>query len=300
MTQAPHPPCLLVNADDYGYFRCVSRGILEGAARGIVTATGVIANREDLEGQSSRLLDCRALDVGVHLNLTWGVPLTARMRKKLTRSSGMFPGKYSMTLAVLAGRVQSDDVAEEWRAQIDRCQVAGLEPSFLNSHEHIHMLPALFVVASALAAQYGIRHIRFTAADSPARFSAGALMRNGIMKGLGMLSRQRLATPVASFLGLDASGRLDEGFFRRVLPTLQPGRIYELMCHPGYLDREEVRDPRLLAYHDWEGELATLTSPRVKDLLNAYGVRAIGYRDLDVVGGRLVAKAPSLASTRHA
>ena len=35
-------------------------------------------------------------------------------------------------------------------------------------------------------------HVRSTAAEPPVRFSAGALMRNGIMKGLAMLSRRRV------------------------------------------------------------------------------------------------------------
>ena len=37
------PVYLIVNADDYGYFSCVSRGILDAVCDGIVTATGVLA-----------------------------------------------------------------------------------------------------------------------------------------------------------------------------------------------------------------------------------------------------------------
>ena len=50
MTPASEGACLIVNADDYGYFDCVSKGILESASRGIVTATGVFANRPALPG----------------------------------------------------------------------------------------------------------------------------------------------------------------------------------------------------------------------------------------------------------
>ena len=32
---------LIVNADDYGYHDCVSKGILSAARQGIVTATGI-------------------------------------------------------------------------------------------------------------------------------------------------------------------------------------------------------------------------------------------------------------------
>ena len=38
------PPRLVVNADDYGYFTAVTRGIPETLDAGSVTATGVLAN----------------------------------------------------------------------------------------------------------------------------------------------------------------------------------------------------------------------------------------------------------------
>ena len=71
---------------------------------------------------------------------------------------------------------------------------------------------------------------------------------------------------------------------------MQPGGIYELMCHPGHFDAEEVTDRRLLAYHDWEGELGTLTSPSARALLESRGVRLIGYRHLEVHDGQLAVR----------
>ena len=62
------------------------------------------------------------------------------------------------------------------------------------------------------------------------------------------------------------------------------------MCHPGQFDAQEVSDPRLRRYHDWEGELRTLTSPAVRELLQRHGVRLIGYRHLVVSDDRLVAR----------
>ena len=66
------------------------------------------------------------------------------------------------------------------------------------------------------------------------------------------------------------------------------GEIYELMCHPGEFDAQEVTDARLLRYHDWQGELSALTSPAARELLHRYRVRLIGYRHLAVRDDRLV------------
>ena len=110
-----------------------------------------------------------------------------------------------------------------------------------------------------------------------------------------MFNRSPAGLPAARFLGLQQSGRLDLTYFEEIVPRLRPGEVYELMCHPGQLDRGEVDDPRLLGYHDWEGELATLTNPAVAELLQRHGVRLVGYRDLVVENGRLVTRPePSL------
>jgi predicted glycoside hydrolase/deacetylase ChbG (UPF0249 family) len=72
MPQQSQGAFLIVNADDYGYFRCVSKGILTAATRGIVTATGVMANAPRFVEHAAMLRDCDSLDVGVHLNLKIG------------------------------------------------------------------------------------------------------------------------------------------------------------------------------------------------------------------------------------
>lgn len=280
MHASPIPASLIVNADDYGYFRSVSRGILEAAKHGIVTATGVFANAEGLAGDVPGLLECAALDVGVHLNLTEGRPLSPDMRESVARWGGRFPGKFTMMKAILTGAVGLERVAIEWRTQIEQCMAMGLVVRFLNSHEHIHMLPALFRLVRDLADEFRIPHVRFTAGRLARGMSSGARVRGAIIMALASINRRRAKGRFAEFRGLEASGRLNMRALDASTSDLRPGRVYELMCHPGRLDRSEVADPRLLAYHDWEGELATLTDPRARALLEERGIRLIGYRHL--------------------
>jgi predicted glycoside hydrolase/deacetylase ChbG (UPF0249 family) len=156
------------------------------------------------------------------------------------------------------------------------------------------MLPVLFPLVQAFADEYGIPHLRFATADLKRSRGAGALLRGAIVSAVAAACRRRLARPAACFLGLEASGRLRIDDLDAVTTDLRPGDVYELMCHPGRLDRSEVTDPRLLDYHDWEGELATLTDPRAKALLEDRGIRLVGYRDIAVEGDRLVARAGRL------
>ncbi len=290
MTATTPGPCLIVNADDYGYFACVSKGILKAAAQGVVTATGVFANASRFSEHAAWLREYDALDAGVHLNLTEGDPLTGDLRKLLVRWSSHFPPKFAMARAILFGTIKIEAVKIEWRAQIERCLEHGLNVRFLNSHEHLHTLPPLFPVVKALARDYDIAHVRFPASRAAGSRSAASLLRGAAIEILGRINRRHMDATMAHFLGLERSGRLDMQYLRQALSRLRPGEVYELMCHPGEFDPQEVSATRLLRYHDWQGELRTLTSPAVRELLDRCAVRLIGYRDLEVTGDRLVVR----------
>ncbi len=280
--QAPEPAYLIINADDYAYFDCVSRGILACADAGTVTATGVFANSPLLDEHAAWLEGYPALDVGVHLNLTDRMPLTRPLTSALSGCHGRFPGKFAISRAILARRIPVHLVRDEWRAQIERCLANNLRPRFLNSHEHIHMLPPLYPVAVALADEYGIGHVRFSTPEWPRTASASALMRDGIMAVLAGINRLRMVRAAPGFLGMSESGRLSSQFLSQLLPKLRPGRIYELMCHPGSPATGETVDERILSYHDWDLERRTLSDPQTKVELARHNIRLIGYRHLRI------------------
>lgn len=276
----PEPAYLIINADDYGYFKGVSRGILECVSQGTVTATGVFANSPLLDEHAAWLADQPDVDVGVHLNLTDRLPLTRQLSDALSGWGGRFPGKFAIAKAVLSRRIAIDLVRDEWRAQIECCLNKNLRLTFLNSHEHIHMLPSLYPVALTLAREYGIEHVRFATPEWPRAWSASALIRDGIMSVLAQINRFRMAYAAPVFLGMGESGRLSQRYLSSMLPTLRSGQVYELMCHPGMADPGEVKNKRLLAYHDWELERRTLSDPELKKALAANNIKLIGYRHL--------------------
>ena len=274
------PVKLIVNADDYGYFASVSQGILAGAGAGRISATGILANAERFDERMAWLRDCPQLDPGVHLNVTWGVPLSAAMRKLVDRWGGRWPGKMPVVLGVLRGAIPVGAVVGEWRAQIQRCLDAGLNIMFLNSHEHVHMLPSLYPQAQALADEFGIRHLRYTQIEWAGKFSPGALVRNTLLGGMNVMNRKRRRGPASRFLGLAESGNVTVRYLQTRLAGLPPGTVCELMCHPGYFDADEIHAPALRAYHHWQSELDMLTGPDFGQLLKDYNVTVTGYRNL--------------------
>ena len=270
------PIHLIINADDYGYYPCISQGILEAATSGALTATGILANSPDLKTQLEWLDTVKDLEVGVHLNLTFRQPLTAIMTEKLARWQGSFPSAYAMSGMVLTGKISINDVRLEWSAQIEACQ--GKKLQFLNSHEHIHMLPVLFPLLLELAAKYDIPDIRLTQAEWLAPFGVSALVRNTLMQAMQTFNKTKLKSKTPVFLGLSRSGKLDYPYLETIFSTLIPGNTYELMCHPGRFDPNEISDPKLLSYHDWEGELVLLQSQQVYKLYEKFGIRLSHYQ----------------------
>jgi len=268
------PSKLIVNADDFGFFDGISRGILMAARTGAVTATGVLANGPALDRWSDPLRDCASLDVGVHLNATLGTPLTDAFGSR----SETLPSKGALARRLFADRLTAAAVAVEWRAQIERSLSLGLEVRFLNSHEHVHMLPMLFPVVRGLALDFGIRHVRYSRPDWRVRVEPASLLRSGALGLLCLMTRPLPATP--RLLGVSSSGRLNWPIVERLLSGLQAGETYELMCHPGHVDQAAARDPKLSTYHHWQGELDTLLSPMFLEELRKRSIQLVSYRDL--------------------
>lgn len=274
--QAPgRAPRVIVNADDFGYFDCVSRGIVDAARDGVVRATSLLATAPRIDEHVKWLSEAPLLDFGVHLTLTWGAPLSADLRKVTPDLGTLRPA--AIALAVGLGRIRRDAVRAEWRAQIERCLALGVRPVFLNSHEHVHALPPLFDVVRELAAEHGIRFIRTPRSAVRAPAGLRSLARASVFAVLGA-GRSRAEGP--GMLGLHEAGKLCASSVERMFGQLAPGAVYEIGCHPGRRDEREVNDPALLRYHDWEGERDLFSGPVVRTLAARHGVELVGFRDL--------------------
>ena len=271
---------LIVNADDYGYFKSVSHGILNAARNGAVNATGIMATGRCLDEMLSLLAADTQLDAGVHLNLTYGEPVTAAMSKALAGWGGRFPGKYKMAFAILFGKIRPEIIEQELSAQIERCQQGGSTLQFLNSHQHIHMLPVVYNLTLSLAKRFGIPFVRHTTAEWTGMPGAGAVMRNAILQALGTMNVAAENPCRISCIGIGHSGKLDLDYLRKLFSRLQPGNVYELMCHPGYFDPAEIRDRNLISYHAWDAEQALFIGSGFHALCSEYGIRLRRFRDL--------------------
>ncbi len=287
---------LIVNADDFGLTGKVNEAIIEGHANGIITSTTLMANGGAFESAVALVRQQPRLGVGVHLNLTEGRPVAAAARiPSLVGPAGFLqtgPGRLARGLVL--GRVRRADIEREARAQIEKILAAGVRPTHIDGHKHVHLAPGLFGLVARLAKEYGIGAVRRPAERSVGligllRRNAGsrpAILKQRVMAillaagGLGCrvrLRRDGLTAP-ARFYGVTQTGFLDEAALSAILRAVPEGTS-EIMCHPGYVDADLKATPtRLLAQR--ETELRALTSPAIRALVGTLSIELIHYGHL--------------------
>jgi len=281
-----------VNADDLGWTAGVNGGIAEAHRNGIVTSASLLANGEAFAQGAELARGTQGLGVGVHLNLSDGSPVSApETVPSLLNDSGQFEGGPDGLLVKIATRrISIREVEIEWQAQIAKVRAAGVEPTHLDGHKHVHMLPGLFEIALRLAKRHGIQAIRVSheASNLRAALSAGELRASVVLKqgvqarGLKLLARdarmqaERAGVSTADhFCGIAQTGELTKEGVARLLRSLPEGTT-ELMCHPGYADAA-LRKTATRLQGSREKEVEILTDMGIRNLVASQGIRLIDY-----------------------
>ena len=151
---------LTINGDDYGLNERCSMAIAQAFDEGLITDTTMMANGEYFD-QAVQLARERGFidNIGIHLNLTWGVPLTEDI-KKCPRfvTDGHFTKDYDRTRPL-----HSDEKAaieKELRAQIEKISAAGIKINHADSHHHIHTGVFIAPIAARVCKAHGINKMR--------------------------------------------------------------------------------------------------------------------------------------------
>jgi len=192
------------------------------------------------------------------------------------------------------GRVSAAEIEKELRAQIEKVLAAGIVATHLDSHKHVHVLPALGRMSIKLARQYGIPAVRCVAERWSAlrcllrrfprakatifqqRLSSFALAV--IARGWSRRLRQAGVAYAEHFYGVTPTGFLDEEILHEILCHLPDGTS-ELMCHPGFVD-QALRQKATRLLEQREIEYHALSQPGIKLLAKDLGVQLINYGDL--------------------
>jgi predicted glycoside hydrolase/deacetylase ChbG (UPF0249 family) len=155
---------LIVTCDDCGLSEGINLATAELYEKGIATAASVMTNFPAAHHAFELFARYPDLEMGVHLNLTDGYPLTdLKSATPVTRQDGRFHPKGILHLRALWPSAMFLQLVEsELRAQIDIFITAGIRPQHVTTHQHFHSIPSLRRMVLQLAQEYKIPWVRAT------------------------------------------------------------------------------------------------------------------------------------------
>lgn len=227
---------LSICADDFGLTPAISRGIVELAQRGRLTAVSCLVSGDQWPASAALLAELPAwVERGLHFNLTDGEPISAPLRRRAPRTLAL-PG---LIAAAHLGCLPLPAIACEWQAQWQRfVDTTGAAPRFVDGHQHVHHLPGVRdIVLAAVAASPGAVAVRNTGSvigpgDAAKRW---LIERTG---GVALQRQLRQAGIEHNRVLLGVYGFRDPDYRRRMQGWLAavPAQGGLLFCHPAAVE----------------------------------------------------------------
>ena len=153
----------IINADDFGKNTELNSAISKSFSMGLISSTSLIVNMEGFE-EAVAIANSQANlknKIGLHLNLTEGFPLTDEIKQctRFCTAEGYFKYKRKRPIFFLSS-FESFAVRKEIRAQLDKSIAAGIYPSHVDSHHHVHTEWGITKALLSVLKSYRITKIR--------------------------------------------------------------------------------------------------------------------------------------------
>ena len=251
---------LFIVADDLGLAESVNDGIIFLLKESKINGASLMASSEAFQDAIDKIKTMDSPNIGIHFVLVEEKPLTSMV---LPRNHKKFFIKYVLGLIKLA------DIEKELRNQLNKVTNIGIRPQFMNSHQHLHLLPGIMDICIKLAIEYDIPYIRIV--NEPVNLSDGKLFRKTQLAFLNFLSsmakkkiRKAGLQSNDFFVGFVNAGNLSEKDINKAkkLAEKYPDKVIELGCHLGYEDEELKRKYKHWGNYNWERELELLTNDK--------------------------------------
>jgi predicted glycoside hydrolase/deacetylase ChbG (UPF0249 family) len=179
---APTESCV---ADDWGISPGVNRGILRLCEAGLVRGVSLLANSAHLERDLDLLLRLPGLRFSLHLNFTYGRPLSRTEElPSLCRPDGSFHGLPELLRGAVRGKLKAGELELEAGRQARRLKALGIPLTGLEGHHHVHLVPRVFSAVAHTLRREGINWVRLPADRGHVpRWLAGTFFRRWTLSG---------------------------------------------------------------------------------------------------------------------
>jgi predicted glycoside hydrolase/deacetylase ChbG (UPF0249 family) len=248
---------LIVNADDFGLTPGVNRSIAELHRAGALSSATLMATGAFFDDAVAQAQANPTLEIGCHILLVDGTPvLPPEQIPSLVCPNGQLRDTLTHFVRDLfTFRIKPEEITAEATAQIRRLQSAGLHVSHIDTHKHTHLFSGIARPLLAAARTCQIPAIRNPfEPDWALRATKGSATQLRRLAVVALQSQHQafqravrdsgLAT-TSGTIGVLATGGLNVNeTLRRLLaampddPTAAQPQIWELVCHPGYLDAQ--------------------------------------------------------------
>jgi predicted glycoside hydrolase/deacetylase ChbG (UPF0249 family) len=153
---------LMITADDCGLSHGIDRAAIDLHQAGMLSTASLITNFSGIEAAFERYSAYPEIELGVHLNLSEGKPLTeAARRSQLVRHSGLFHDRFMLfARSFFPSQQLLSIMREELSAQMEVFAQAGIQPAHITTHHHFHSMPALRNIIKDLAQEYQVNWVR--------------------------------------------------------------------------------------------------------------------------------------------
>ena len=157
----------IVNADDFGKNESVNDAIAKCFAKGLIQRTTIMVNMPAADEAAAIAREQGFADqVGIHLNLTEGRPLTSDICSNplLCDEKGNFHAGFQQTTKY---RLYMDEltiaqIRKELDAQLEKYRTYGFALWHVDSHHHVHTNYPVLRALKPLAKKYGFSSVRLS------------------------------------------------------------------------------------------------------------------------------------------
>ncbi len=274
---------IIVNADDFGRHEKINEAVEKALCDGFLRSATLMPGGKAFDDAVEIARRHPELGTGIHLTLVNGFPiLPPEEIPSLVTGEGVFYDDYGTFLKRYAsGRFRISEIRSELAAQVKKMKDTGLELTHVDSHQHLHHMPGILGIVLELASAAGIKRMRFSRGKISTDLFSGHIVGRIGLSSLARISARKAARQGFKmpdhFAGIVAGEAVDQAYLSALFDKLDNG-VTEIMLHPG--TDNEILQRECNWDHDFEAELASVTSPFLMKKLKDRGIESVNFGSL--------------------
>lgn len=220
-----------INADDFGYNSSVNKAIKDCFNDKIINSATLLSNFDGFE-EAIEIIHNNQLseNIGLHLCLTEGAPLTEEMKKVSFLFNGNIPLKVRLKYLMIPSKSIKLLIYNEYKAQIEKAIKHKIQINHLDTHHQLHDMWGITRIIESLLEEYKIPQMRILNNTEPSA-SPKKIYRNHVNQ---YLRRKNIA--FSDYMGNQIS------CISYIKNDKLSGASFEIMVHPLYNDENQLVD----------------------------------------------------------